>query len=858
MKNRWCHFTPFLQRDAILCFLAIAFAAFEIDAYADTVKIAVRAHSGAQQAIKNWGPTADYLSEKIPEHKFTIVPAVTFDDMESIVTSGQADFVLTNPSNYAEMESLYKITRIATLINFDLGKPLTTFGSVIITSSNRADINGLNDLKGKTFATVEPNAFGSWLVPIREFNKRGIDAPGIFAKVVYSGTHEGVVRDVLSGKADAGAVRTGIMERMVLNGDLDMKQIKPINLKSNPDFPFMLSTDVYPEWAFARTRKISFDLAEQVTIALLSLPHENSAANAGKYFGWTAPLDYSSVHDVMKELRVSIYKDYGDVELEDVLRNYAYWIISIVLLMLWLAVAVVKLAATRRKLRKELLHSAGMARTISESEERFRKVFSEGQLGMSIVGLDYRFVKVNDALAKMTGYTEEELMGLSFPEITHPDDLTLDVSQAQRLLHGEIPGYTIEKRYIKKTGEIIWVNLSGSIIRGEAGEPLYFIAQIEDITRARSAREMAAEKMRFLSQMMDTIPFPVFYKDTSLREHAWLKERAIGKSVHEVFSGEYADILENADKIALESMSELQKEITYKTPEGQRKAELLVRNIFHNQDGSVGGLVGVTIDITSRKEMEEALVRAKESAEAANKLKDKFVSIVAHDLKSPLVGIVGLLEYTLRDNTLQDKHSGILTTVTQSAKQLGSVIEEMLNISRLQTGQMKRDFHEIALCEVAAICASKISGAAERKNIRIINEVPPDVKVTTDPTLLEMALSNLISNAVKFSYAGKNIRVFLANGDKLSIGVEDKGVGIAETVIPKLFKYEEKTTSRGTAGEMGTGFGLPLCADIMKTLGGSIRLATEQGKGSVFYLELPNAMPAGGAPNPANISTSQA
>jgi PAS domain S-box-containing protein len=132
---------------------------------------------------------------------------------------------------------------------------------------------------------------------------------------------------------------------------------------------------------------------------------------------------------------------------------------------------------------------------LRESEQRFRKVFEEGPLGMAIIDLDYRYVKANPTLCQMVGYTEQELGALTFVDITHPEHIETDVRHTRELFSGEIPYYKVEKRYIKKNGEIIWVALTASVIRDEDGRPLYGLAMIEDVTQRKRAEE-ALEKAR--------------------------------------------------------------------------------------------------------------------------------------------------------------------------------------------------------------------------------------------------------------------------------------------------------------------------------------------------------------------------
>ena len=136
---------------------------------------------------------------------------------------------------------------------------------------------------------------------------------------------------------------------------------------------------------------------------------------------------------------------------------------------------------------------------LRESEERFRRIFEEGPLGLALVGRDYRFVKVNSALCKMVGYSEEVLLQMSFTDITHPDDLGDDVELAKRLFRREIPSYRMQKRYMKKNGEIIWINLTASIILDHDGEPLYGLAMIENITEVKRTQEEALARQKLES-----------------------------------------------------------------------------------------------------------------------------------------------------------------------------------------------------------------------------------------------------------------------------------------------------------------------------------------------------------------------
>jgi diguanylate cyclase (GGDEF)-like protein/PAS domain S-box-containing protein len=146
-----------------------------------------------------------------------------------------------------------------------------------------------------------------------------------------------------------------------------------------------------------------------------------------------------------------------------------------------------RLEALNHELNSEIGERQKIEVTLRESEERFRRTFEDSPLGMAVVGLDFKFVTVNSALCRMLGYSADELTALTFPQITHPEDLDADVKLAQRLMRGEIPNYSIEKRYYKKNGDVLWIRLTVAFVRDENSNPLYFLSMIEDIGERKRA-----------------------------------------------------------------------------------------------------------------------------------------------------------------------------------------------------------------------------------------------------------------------------------------------------------------------------------------------------------------------------------
>ena len=316
------------------------------------IKIGVLAFRGNQQAYKMWYSTAFYLQKNIPEYEFRIIP-LTLDNIGSTVKNANVDFVLTNSASYADLESRYGITRIATLRNRRAGGVYTRFGALILTRADNDRIKSLNDLKGKSFMAVHPDAFGGWWMAWRELQQQQIFPTDDFSRLEFSGfPQDKIVYAVRDGEIDAGTVRTDLLERMAKDGKINLTDFRVLNEQVTENFPFAHSTRLYPEWPFSIVKHTTADLAQQVAIALLKMPENSPASLASKSAGWTVPLDYNSVHDLMKELGVGSYGIVKEISIRDVVRQYWNWILITFLVICISSLVTVQLLKLNRKINK--------------------------------------------------------------------------------------------------------------------------------------------------------------------------------------------------------------------------------------------------------------------------------------------------------------------------------------------------------------------------------------------------------------------------------------------------------------------------------------------------------------------------
>jgi len=299
----------------------------------EEVKIGVLSKRGDEITLQRWKAFSQYLNKKLEIYDFTIV-SLSFDSIEESVAQQKVDFLITNPLNYVQFEKKYGISRVATLLSQGKNSKsvLDRFGGVIFTKADNNKINSLNDLKGLSFGAVNKNSLGGWaagyeLLKDNDIQKRDIE-------LEYFNTHDNVVKNVFEKKVDVGIVRTDTLERMQKEGSIQLSDFKIINKLTYEDFPYLVSTKLYPEWPFSKLKHTNEYLSKRVVSVLLGIDIiENSQIS--KVGTWTVPLDYSSIHTLLKKLKISPY-DTLDIDVFDIFEKYKYemYILSFIILFL--------------------------------------------------------------------------------------------------------------------------------------------------------------------------------------------------------------------------------------------------------------------------------------------------------------------------------------------------------------------------------------------------------------------------------------------------------------------------------------------------------------------------------------------
>ncbi len=282
---------------------------------------------------------------------------------------------------------------------------------------------------------------------------------------------------------------------------------------------------------------------------------------------------------------------------------------------------------------------------------------------------------------------------------------------------------------------------------------------------------------------------------------------------------------------------------------------IITTPIFDENNNLLGSL-HIARDITTQKKSEEKLQEYNNELKELNLSKDKFFSIVAHDLRSPFQGMLGFTDLILDelDTLSKEEIREYLLKVRDSSYSTFTLLENLLNWSRLQTGKLKFSPSDFSLYEGVAAIISLLNTNAQSKNISLINNVPHNSNINADQKMMHSILLNLTTNAIKFTNSGGNITIDAKvkplcqdNPDAgkqcshkcLEISVSDTGIGLSPESIERLFKTENQISVAGTHNEQGAGLGLMLVKEMTERHGGTLKVSSEEGKGSVFSFTIP-------------------
>ncbi len=494
---------------------------------------------------------------------------------------------------------------------------------------------------------------------------------------------------------------------------------------------------------------------------------------------------------------------------------------------------------TRRKMAEVELHSR---------EQKLSAFFENNLLGLGETNISKQWVSVNQKLCELTGYTFEELKLLTWNQITHPQDLDYELRKFNSLLTHEKSSYIVEKRIITKSGEEVFCKVSVSSVKGTTGAISHFIHLVEDISDKKAFEDELKLSQRRLKQAQSIamIGSMWFYPNSEIvrlsdeaRKILGIPSTSINVTRRDLFKmsipsemGRFIDVI-----CKLEGNERVQGNFnqTFITPKGDVK-RLLLNFGVSERNSEVVEIIVTLSDITQIKEAEMALAEA-------NALKDQLLSLIGHDLRSPISAISQLTEYLMVNiqSLKQDELHEIIESLQLTANSTYNLLEELLQWSRSHQKQdVKPEIFKLAASINDIITLNRSN--ADAKGLNLLSNIPENALVVADQDMFKTVLRNLVSNAIKFTPEGGTIMVLcelLPNF--VTVSVFDTGNGIKPEIVSKLFEDTFIHSSLGTRNEKGFGLGLKMVKKYVEKNGGTIHVESIEGQGSTFHFTIPRA-----------------
>ncbi len=480
-------------------------------------------------------------------------------------------------------------------------------------------------------------------------------------------------------------------------------------------------------------------------------------------------------------------------------------------------------------------------KTLMEREERFRKVFEDGPVGMALSGLDGHYIKVNPALSRMLGFAEEELCSMSVADISHPDDLRANDELRERLFNGDLPSFKMEKRYIRKDGSRMWANLTVSLVRDENGSPLYYLGMVEDIGARKKAEEdrallAAAVESAADAMTVTALDGTIQYVNEGFEMITGVtKKEALGTNIKDMprktpgqdglsgFEDAFAGTIANGSpwtgRFAMT---------------GRNGALLQVEETIapvRDPSGKVTNVVVVTRDITEKLRLESI-------AEAVNTMDNigYVFSGIRHEIGNPVSSIKMALS-VLKNKLEKGCNREVIDTYLERAISELARMEYLLKMLKSFNVHESPELKDVEICSFASNFKSLVQEDFKRKGISIGVYVQPEAQFClADPRALQQVMLNIMTNAADALKDRKDPRIeikILKMAGRILIHIEDNGCGMSPSQLKDAFRPFYTTKPEGT------GLGLMLARKMVTRMNGTVEISSVLGEGTAVDIFIP-------------------
>ena len=500
---------------------------------------------------------------------------------------------------------------------------------------------------------------------------------------------------------------------------------------------------------------------------------------------------------------------------------------------------------------KEQKEKKQVEQSLLISEEKYRTIFENVQDVFYQTDLEGTILEISPSIKNISNLTRDDLIGKSVYEFyADPDERELLVQRIKE--KGEIRNYEI--RFKSRGGGIKQTSVNAQLVYNAEGRPDHIDGILCDITE----RKLAEEAIRHSEEELN-------YAQRIAKMGSWVlkiqtNEDIGSQNMFEMFGFKsfekgitYADFLKDVhpdDQYLVEfyfqkimnSKTGVNYDFRYILPDGEIMwVQSIIIPVFADEE--IVELHGVKIDITEKKIAEQELIKAKENAEASDRLKTAFMNNVSHEIRTPLNGILGFSQILADPEFPVEEKETYYRMLNDSTDRLLNTLTNFMDIALLTSGNQKIYKKEIVLADLMEDVIGKFRDACQAKQLTLIlkkSKLSDDYKITTDGEILGKIIYQLIDNAVKFTSHGHITVGFEKKDNEYLFFVKDSGIGISEENTKQIFDNFQQEDNADTRQYQGTGIGLSIAKGLTELLGGKLWLDSKKGKGSTFYFSIPS------------------
>jgi PAS domain S-box-containing protein len=466
----------------------------------------------------------------------------------------------------------------------------------------------------------------------------------------------------------------------------------------------------------------------------------------------------------------------------------------------------------------------------------------------------------NAGAHRLKGYDPNEIIGKHFSIFYPPEQVARGFPNFELREAARVGRFEDEGLRVRKDGSRFWANVVITALRDPSGGLVGFAKVTRDLTDRRRAEEtlrLSEERFRLLVQgvkdyaifMLDPNGYITTWNAGAERIKGYTDGEILGKHFSVFYPPEDLESGKPARELEIASATGVYEEEGWRIrKDGSRFWASVLITALRKPDGSLAGFAKVTRDLTDRRAAQERAIevaRQAAVADEANRAKGEFLAAMSHELRTPLNAIGGytdLLVMGVRGSVTQEQVDD-LQRIKRSQQHLLGIINDILNFSRMEAGQITYEYSAVPLSSVIESVGHMIEPQAAAKDLKlVVQSCPPNVVAWADKSKVEQILLNLLANAVKFTNEGAvTLNCGRHDGQSVEITVSDTGVGIPSDQLERIFEPFVQVGRSLSGGHQGTGLGLAISRDMARAMGGDISVSSEIGKGSQFRLTLPRA-----------------